>query len=62
VFGALTIEENLAMGAYIRSDRAGIAADIERVFALFPRLKSGGGRPPARSPAASSRCSRWAAR
>jgi branched-chain amino acid transport system ATP-binding protein len=39
VFGALTIEENLAMGAYIRSDRAGIAADIERVFALFPRLK-----------------------
>ena len=39
VFGALTIEENLAMGAYIRTDRAGIAADIERVFALFPRLK-----------------------
>jgi len=39
VFGALTIEENLAMGAYVRTDRAGIAADIERVFALFPRLK-----------------------
>jgi branched-chain amino acid transport system ATP-binding protein len=39
VFGALTIEENLAMGAYIRTDRAGIAADIERVFTLFPRLK-----------------------
>jgi branched-chain amino acid transport system ATP-binding protein len=39
VFGALTIEENLAMGAYIRSDRGGIAADIERVYALFPRLK-----------------------
>jgi branched-chain amino acid transport system ATP-binding protein len=39
VFGALTIEENLAMGAYIRTDRAGIAADVERVFALFPRLK-----------------------
>ena len=30
VFGALTIEENLAMGAYIRKDKAGIAADIER--------------------------------
>ena len=30
VFGALTIEENLAMGAYIRNDRAAIAADIER--------------------------------
>jgi branched-chain amino acid transport system ATP-binding protein len=39
VFGALTIEENLAMGAYIRSDRAEIAADIERVYQLFPRLK-----------------------
>ena len=39
VFGALTIEENLAMGAYIRSDTDGIKADVERVFDLFPRLK-----------------------
>ncbi|MGH8799085.1 MAG: ABC transporter ATP-binding protein [Casimicrobiaceae bacterium] len=39
VFGALTIEENLRMGAYSRSDRAAIAHDIERVFGLFPRLK-----------------------
>ncbi len=39
VFGALTIEENLAMGAYIRTDKAGVATDIERVFGLFPRLK-----------------------
>jgi branched-chain amino acid transport system ATP-binding protein len=39
VFGALTIEENLAMGAYIRSDREGIKSDIERVYSLFPRLK-----------------------
>ena len=39
VFGALTIEENLAMGAYSRSDRNEIRHDIERVFALFPRLK-----------------------
>jgi branched-chain amino acid transport system ATP-binding protein len=39
VFGALTIEENLAMGAYTRTDRAGVAADMERVFTLFPRLK-----------------------
>jgi branched-chain amino acid transport system ATP-binding protein len=39
VFGALTIEENLAMGAYVRIDRDAVAADIERVFALFPRLK-----------------------
>ena len=39
VFGALTIEENLAMGAYVRTDNAGIRADVERVFELFPRLK-----------------------
>ena len=39
MFGALTIEENLAMGAYTRTDRATIKADAERVFALFPRLK-----------------------
>ena len=39
VFGALTIEENLAMGAYIRHDRDGVHADIDRVFDLFPRLK-----------------------
>jgi len=39
VFGALTIEENLAMGAYARSDRAAIRDDVERVYALFPRLK-----------------------
>ena len=39
VFGALTIEENLAMGAYARSDHAAIREDVERVFQLFPRLK-----------------------
>jgi branched-chain amino acid transport system ATP-binding protein len=39
VFGALTIEENLAMGAYARHDRDGVRADIQRVFALFPRLE-----------------------
>jgi branched-chain amino acid transport system ATP-binding protein len=39
VFGALTIEENLAMGAYTRDDRTAIRDDIERVYALFPRLK-----------------------
>ena len=39
VFGGLTIEENLAMGAYTRSDKAGVRSDIERVFTLFPRLK-----------------------
>src|SRR5213075_820236 len=39
VFGALTIEENLAMGAYSRRDRNQIKHDVERVFGLFPRLK-----------------------
>ena len=39
VFGALSIEENLAMGAYTRNDRASVRADVERVYALFPRLK-----------------------
>jgi branched-chain amino acid transport system ATP-binding protein len=39
VFAQLTIEENLAMGAYARNDRPAVAADLERAFTLFPRLK-----------------------
>jgi branched-chain amino acid transport system ATP-binding protein len=38
-FVRLTVEENLFLGAMIRADRAEIAADIERVYAHFPRLK-----------------------
>ena len=38
VFGRLTVEENLAMGAYTRRDAAGIAADFDRVYGLLPRL------------------------
>ena len=38
VFGQLTVEENLAMGAYVRSDAAAVRLDLERVFSLFPRL------------------------
>ncbi len=38
-FTRMTITENLQMGAYIRSDKAQIAADIERIFGIFPRLK-----------------------
>jgi len=37
VFARLTVEENLSMGAYIRRD-AGVTADFERAYALFPRL------------------------
>jgi branched-chain amino acid transport system ATP-binding protein len=38
VFSDLTVAENLAMGGYLRSDRAGIAADLKRVYEQFPRL------------------------
>lgn len=38
VFARLTVEENLAMGAYLRSDKADIAMDCERAYATFPRL------------------------
>ena len=39
VFARMSITENLQMGAYTRTDTAGIAADIERMFVIFPRLK-----------------------
>ncbi len=39
VFARMTITENLQMGAFVRDDVKEIAADIERVFAIFPRLK-----------------------
>jgi branched-chain amino acid transport system ATP-binding protein len=38
-FSRMTIEENLALGAMARRDHAGIAADIERVYGYFPRLR-----------------------
>jgi branched-chain amino acid transport system ATP-binding protein len=38
IFGRLTVEENLDMGAYLRNDRQAVAADLNRVFTLFPRL------------------------
>ncbi len=39
IFATLTVSENLDLGAYLRSDKAGIAEDLERVYTLFPRLK-----------------------
>lgn len=39
LFPAMTVEENLAMGAYRRGDKAGIAASFEHVYTLFPILK-----------------------
>jgi ABC-type branched-subunit amino acid transport system ATPase component len=38
VFGQMTVRENLEMGAYLERDRAKIAAAMDYVFALFPRL------------------------
>ena len=38
-FTRMTITENLQMGAYVRSDTEAIAQDIDKVFAIFPRLK-----------------------
>ena len=38
VFGRLTVDENLAMGAYSRRDSARITADFDRVYGLLPRL------------------------
>ena len=39
VFARMTITENLQMGAYIRTDKAEILVDIDKVFTIFPRLK-----------------------
>jgi len=38
-FVNLSVEDNLRLGAYTRRDKAQVAADFERVFAYFPRLK-----------------------
>jgi branched-chain amino acid transport system ATP-binding protein len=38
-FARMTIIENLQMGAFVRVDKPEIAADMERIFAIFPRLK-----------------------
>ncbi len=39
IFPRLTVFENLEMGAYIRTDFAGVRADLDRVLQLFPRLR-----------------------
>ncbi|WP_339160221.1 ABC transporter ATP-binding protein [Paenibacillus sp. FSL W8-0186] len=39
VFPDLTVLENLKLGAYVRNDKAGVAADIQGMFELFPRLE-----------------------
>jgi branched-chain amino acid transport system ATP-binding protein len=39
IFGRLTVQENLEMGAFLRDDAEGIRRDTRRVFDLFPRLE-----------------------
>jgi branched-chain amino acid transport system ATP-binding protein len=39
VFSRMSVQENLDMGAFSRTDRAAIASDFERVYTLFPRLR-----------------------
>jgi len=39
IFSRMTVMENLEMGAYLRNDKDQIAADLDHVFELFPRLK-----------------------
>ena len=39
IFLNLSVRDNLEMGAFTRGDKAGIKADMEKVFELFPRLK-----------------------
>ena len=38
IFGRLTVEENLMIGAYTRRDHTGIRSDLENIYSLFPRL------------------------
>ena len=38
IFANMSVEENLELGAYIRSDKPGIRKDIDKVFERFPRL------------------------
>ena len=39
LFKRMTVKENLEIGAYLREDRENLAADLDRVFELFPRVK-----------------------
>ena len=39
IFARLTVAENLTMGAYHRNDKAEIGLDLQRIFAMLPRLK-----------------------
>ena len=44
VLARQSVRDNLELGAYIRSDKAGVLADLEKVYGLFPRLKERAGQ------------------
>jgi branched-chain amino acid transport system ATP-binding protein len=44
LFGAMTVRENVLMGAFTRNDKAAIAEDFERTMELFPRLRERAGQ------------------
>ncbi|MGE5468268.1 MAG: ABC transporter ATP-binding protein [Ignavibacteria bacterium] len=44
ILTTLTVRENLALGAYTRADKAGVADTLDQVFTLFPRLKDRAGQ------------------
>jgi len=62
LFPRMTVHENLMMGAYTRADPDGIREDLERVHAMFPRVKERLKQIAGTLRAESSRCSPWAAR
>lgn len=39
IFANLSVQDNLMLGAYLRKDKKAVQADLEKVFAIFPRLK-----------------------
>jgi branched-chain amino acid transport system ATP-binding protein len=39
IFGRLSVEENLRLGAFTRRDKAAVAQDLDRVYQIFPRLQ-----------------------
>ncbi|BCB90265.1 hypothetical protein Psuf_075780 [Phytohabitans suffuscus] len=62
VFPAMSVYDNLCLGAYRRTARAGYRRGLDRVYGIFPGCASAPGSSPAASAAASSRCWRSAGR
>ena len=62
VFAPMTVLENLEMGAYLSPEGCDLKEEFERVYTLPCCCTTAASSSPGRCPAASSRCSRWAAR